>query len=134
MNMLFKIALPALTVLLGACSGMQGYGGASTPAAAPASAHGGVLTNASGMTLYTLDRDPADATKSTCNGQCAANWPPLLAAADDVARGEWAIVKREDGGRQWAYKGKPLYQWVKDTRPGDATGEGVNGVWHTAKP
>ncbi|HJV28504.1 MAG TPA: hypothetical protein VJ673_22690 [Aromatoleum sp.] len=133
MNTLVKIALPALTALLGACGGMQGYGSASTQPA-PATARGSVLANASGMTLYTLDRDPADATKSTCNGPCATNWPPLMAAATDKASGEWAIVTRDDGGHQWAYKGKPLYLWAKDSKPGDATGEGVNGVWHTAKP
>ena len=35
---------------------------------------------------------------------------------------------------QWAYKGKPLYTWAKDTKPGDVTGDGVNNVWHIAQP
>jgi predicted lipoprotein with Yx(FWY)xxD motif len=33
----------------------------------------------------------------------------------------------------WAYEGWPLYLWVKDTKPGDVTGDGVGGVWHAAK-
>jgi predicted lipoprotein with Yx(FWY)xxD motif len=43
-------------------------------------------------------------------------------------------VKRKDGKMQWAKDGMPLYYWVKDTKKGDATGDGVNGVWDAAKP
>ena len=40
----------------------------------------------------------------------------------------------DDGAKQWAYKGKPLYGWVKDTKPGDKIGDGfLNGAWHVAK-
>jgi predicted lipoprotein with Yx(FWY)xxD motif len=56
-----------------------------------------------------------------------------MAAADAMGAGDWTIVTRDDGGKQWAYKGKPVYTWVKDTKPGDKTGDGVNNVWHTAK-
>lgn len=93
---------------------------------------GGVLTNAGGMTLYTFDKDSAG--KSACNGPCAANWPPVMASGEAKAMGDWTIVTRDDGGKQWAYKGKPLYLWIKDTKPGDMTGEGVaNNTWHVAK-
>ena len=44
------------------------------------------------------------------------------------------IITRDDGGKQWAYKGKPLYLWAKDAKPGDKTGDGFNNVWHVAKP
>jgi predicted lipoprotein with Yx(FWY)xxD motif len=91
----------------------------------------GVWVDAKGMTLYTFDKDSAG--KSACNGPCAANWPPLMAGADAKASGDWSIVTRDDGGKQWAYKGKPLYTWAKDTKPGDMTGDKVNNVWHTAK-
>ncbi len=47
----------------------------------------GVLTNSAGMTLYTFDKDSDG--KSACNGPCAANWPPLMAAADAKAGGDW---------------------------------------------
>ncbi len=92
----------------------------------------GVLTNSGGMTLYTFDKDSAG--KSACNGGCAASWPPLMATATDKATGDYTIVTRDDGAKQWAYKGKPLYLWVKDTKPGDKTGDGVNGVWKIARP
>ena len=94
----------------------------------------GALTNAAGMTLYTFDKDAAGSGKSACNGPCAANWPPLMAARRRQAGGRLAIVTRDDGAKQWAYKGKPLYLWAKDTKPGDKTGDGFNNVWHVAKP
>lgn len=100
----------------------------------PAKAADGVLVGGSGMTLYTFDRDPAGAGKSVCNGPCAQNWPPLAAAADAAGSGDWTVVVRDDGSRQWAYKGKPLYFWTKDQKPGDRTGDGFNGVWHVARP
>jgi predicted lipoprotein with Yx(FWY)xxD motif len=103
-------------------------------AQAPTKALDGVLTNAGGMTLYTFDKDVAGSGKSACNGPCATNWPPLAAAADAKASGDYAILTRDDGGRQWSYKGKPLYLWAKDAKQGDRTGDGVNNVWHVAKP
>src|SRR5689334_19296437 len=62
---------------------------ASTPPA-PATATDGVLVGANGMTLYTFDKDAAGSGKSVCNGPCAANWPPLMAAADAKASGDWS--------------------------------------------
>jgi len=103
--------------------------------AAPDGVHasGGKLTDKAGMTLYTFDKDPAGGGKSVCNGGCAKNWPPLAAAAGERSSGNWTVVVRDDGSRQWAYKGKPLYLWVKDQKPGDATGDGFRGVWHVAR-
>jgi predicted lipoprotein with Yx(FWY)xxD motif len=94
----------------------------------------GVLTNAAGMTLYTFDKDAAGSGKSTCNGPCATNWPPLAAPADAKVAGDYGVVTRDDGAKQWAYKGLPLYLWVKDQKPGDRTGDGFNNVWRVAKP
>ncbi|MCP9233512.1 MULTISPECIES: hypothetical protein [unclassified Mesorhizobium] len=90
-----------------------------------------IYTDASGMTLYTYDKD--EAGKSNCYDKCAANWPPLKADANAKAEGEWTIVDRTDGTRMWAYEGKPLYTFIKDKKAGDVTGEGVGGVWHIAK-
>ena len=56
------------------------------------------------MTLYTSDRDTFG--KSTGNGQCVMNWPPLAASADAKPMGDWTVVTRDDGSTQWAYKGK----------------------------
>ncbi|MBK8336368.1 MAG: hypothetical protein IPL03_07160 [Sterolibacteriaceae bacterium] len=93
-----------------------------------------MLTSAAGMTLYVYDQDTAGSGKSTCNGPCAANWPPLMAEADAKPAGDYSLVARDDGGKQWAYKGKPLYFWAKDAKPGDKTGDGVKNVWHVVRP
>ena len=94
---------------------------------------GEVWADANGMTLYTYDRD-TEANKSTCAGNCANNWPPLMAEAAAMGMGDWSIADRPDGSKMWAFKGKPLYLWARDTARGDVTGDGVGGVWHIATP
>ena len=85
------------------------------------------------MTLYTFAKDTPGV--SNCNDNCAKNWPPLAAAADAKPMGAWTIVTRADGTKQWAYKGMPLYNWIKDAKPGDMTGNGMaNGAWKTVAP
>ncbi|MBU1365241.1 MAG: hypothetical protein KKE51_15610 [Gammaproteobacteria bacterium] len=117
-----------MSATLAACSG---YG---TRAAAPAMVADGMLTGSNGMTLYTFDKDAAGSGKSKCNGPCATNWPPLMVMDGDMASGDYSIVIRDDGKKQWAFKGKPLYFWAKDQKAGDKTGDGFNKVWHVAKP
>jgi len=107
---------------------------ATWAADAPVKVADGVLVGANGMTLYTFDKDAVGSGKSVCNGPCATNWPPLAAAAGDTAGGDYSIITRDDGAKQWASKGKPLYFWSKDQKVGDKTGDGLNGVWHVAKP
>jgi len=102
------------------------------PAMVADTAMGKTFVDAKGMTLYTFDKD-ADG-KSACNGKCAENWPPLMAEGDAMDMGEWTVITRDDGSKQWAYDGKPLYAWIKDAKPGDVTGDGFNGVWHVAQP
>ena len=124
--MSLKLFATSLTLAtLAACASM---------AAAPTKVSDGVLVGPNGMTLYTFDKDVAGSGKSVCNGPCAINWPPLIAADTDKASGGYSIVVRDDGAKQWAAMGKPLYYWIKDTKPGDKTGDGVNQVWKTAKP
>jgi predicted lipoprotein with Yx(FWY)xxD motif len=61
------------------------------------------------------------------------NWPPLMAGASDQPGGDFTIVTRDDGSKQWAYKGRPLYRWIKDAKPGDKTGDGFGKVWWAVK-
>ena len=91
------------------------------------------MVGPNGMALYTFDRDTVGSGKSVCNGACATNWPPLM-AGQAAPSGHYSVVTRDDGGRQIAYKGQPLYYWAKDSKPGDRTGDGINGIWHLAKP
>ena len=112
--------------LLGGCASMS--------ASSPANLMDGMLVGPNGMTLYTFDRDVAGSGKSVCNGPCATNWPPLMAAESDKPMGDYMVITRDDGKKQWAMKGKPLYYWIKDTKAGDKTGDGVQSVWHIVKP
>ncbi len=121
-------------LVLASALGLSGCAQTYTAASVPANASNGALVGPNGMTLYTFDKDPADASKSVCNGPCAVNWPPLLATESDTPKGEFALLKRDDGKTQGAWRGKPLYYWIKDQKPGDMTGDGVNNVWHTARP
>jgi len=124
--MIQKLSLSA--IVLGAT---LAAGCASMMSDAPAKVADGVFVGANGMTLYTFDKDAGG--KSMCNGPCATNWPPLMATSGS-ASGDWSMITRDDGSKQWAYKGKPVYFWVKDQKAGDRTGDGFNSVWHTAKP
>jgi predicted lipoprotein with Yx(FWY)xxD motif len=94
---------------------------------------GGVLVNTAGMTLYTFDMDVAGSGKSKCNGPCAALWPPAMVAGDARPEGELSIVTRDDGAKQWAYKGKPVYTYAADKKAGDMTGDNFKDVWHIVK-
>jgi len=101
-------------------------------AAVPVTNEGDVLVDRNGMTLYTFDRDSE--LKSVCNAQCAVDSPPLVAAAGAKRAGRYAIIAREDGRRQWAYKGKPLYLRATDRKPGDRSGDGADNLWRIARP
>ncbi|MFY3547819.1 hypothetical protein [Achromobacter insolitus] len=92
----------------------------------------GMLVNSAGMTLYTFDKDAGG--KSACNDQCAKIWPPVMASADAKPMGDLTVITRDDGSKQWASKGKPLYTYAKDAKPGDKTGDNFKEVWHIAKP
>ena len=128
MRTILSVAIAAAVVALG-----SGVALAQAPAKAGDSAKGKTLVDAKGMTLYILDRDTTP-NKSTCNAQCAINWPPLMAAAVAKDNGAYTVVTRDDGGKQWAYKGKPLYFWKDDKKAGDAEGDGRNNIWHIAAP
>ena len=123
-----------ITLKLTAAAVLMAAAGLAAAQTAPATAKGDALVGPNAMTLYSFDKDTAGSGKSVCNGGCATNWPPLMARAEDKVSGDWSIITRDDGSKQWAYKGKPLYFWAKDQKPGDRTGDGFNKVWQLAKP
>jgi predicted lipoprotein with Yx(FWY)xxD motif len=120
-----RIAFGASTTLVAGCTLVA-------LSQVPVQRDGDVLVDAGGMTLYTFDRDPYG--KSACDAQCALSWPPLAAAKGAKAAGDYTIVAREDGIRQWAYKGRPLYVRNGDRKPGDRTGEAFDNLWRVARP
>ncbi len=108
-------------------------GCASMSASAPAMMKNGMLVNAKGMTLYTFDRDVAGSGKSVCNGDCAIKWPAVMATDADKPMGDFTVITRDNGKKQWAYKGKPVYTWPEDQEPGDKYGDNYLKVWHIIK-
>jgi predicted lipoprotein with Yx(FWY)xxD motif len=103
-------------------------------AAAQPVVSGGLLQTPAGHSLYTFDNDPVGSGRSVCNSPCSNIFPPYLVVENDVPRGDFTLVFRDDGARQWAYKGRPLYRFYGDEKPGDRGGDGLNrNLWHIAQ-
>ncbi|WP_087691292.1 MULTISPECIES: COG4315 family predicted lipoprotein [unclassified Pandoraea] len=120
--------LTALVVAAGA------FAATAAHAEVPFKASNGMMVDGQNRTVYTFDKDVAGSGKSTCNGPCAEAWPPVMATSGAAAEGNYTIITRDDGMKQWAYKGKPMYLFTKDAAPGDMKGDNFKDVWHTIKP
>ena len=126
-----------------ASAGDRDYGGSGSSDAAGgavavevADSDLGEILAVDGATLYAFL--PDDATASTCTGDCAANWPPLMAdsvkAGDGLDSVDFATVARDDGGNQVTFHGWPLYYYAGDLAPGDTVGQGLGGNWFVVGP
>jgi predicted lipoprotein with Yx(FWY)xxD motif len=89
-----------------------------------------VLANADGFTFYTSQNDAGG--RSACVARCLETWKPVAAPLLARPSGPWSVITRDDGSRQWAYRGKPLYTYAHDIKPGDTLGEGIDKAWHAA--
>jgi predicted lipoprotein with Yx(FWY)xxD motif len=87
--------------------------------------HKTAFGNTDGKTLYTYAKD--EAGKSNCVDACTKDNPPFIAAAGAKASGDWSLVKRPDGAKQWAFKGKPLYTYTGDKMHGSLNGAITGG-------
>jgi predicted lipoprotein with Yx(FWY)xxD motif len=105
---------------------------ADAPVKTADTAKGKVVTDEKGMTLYTFKMDKNGL--SACYDDCAKAWPPFVVDGKAEASGAYSIIDRKDGTKQWAKDGLPLYFFVKDTKAGDVTGDGVKDVWDAARP
>ena len=99
----------------------------------PAKKVDNILVDQNGMTLYMFDKDVANSGKSACNDACASNWPPLVAEEGATPDDKFSIITRDDGTKQWAYDGKPLYLYRADKQPGDREGDNFRDIWHVVK-
>jgi predicted lipoprotein with Yx(FWY)xxD motif len=101
---------------------------------------GTFLVAGNGKSLYLFEKDKT--TKSTCYGQCAKFWPPLLTSGRAKASGRarhslLGTTRRRDGKLQVTYKGHPLYFYAQDSKPGDTAGQGLHffgGGWYVLAP
>lgn len=93
---------------------------------------GQYLADGNGKTLYTYGPDTTGV--SHCTGSCLTDWP-VYAAASTPANlpANVTVISRSDGGRQFAYKGMPLYYFTGDAAAGQVNGDGVSD-FHLAKP
>ena len=96
-----------------------------------------VITNAKGLTLYSFAPDTA--TSSHCTGSCAVYWPPVIGkpSAGPGVTGRLGTITRPDGTTQATYDGHPLYTYISDSAPGQATGNNLNlngGLWLEITP
>jgi predicted lipoprotein with Yx(FWY)xxD motif len=114
--------------------GITEYRPASTdymPNYMTSSSAGQVMTTPQGLTVYTFDKDRLGG--SSCYGDCARLWPPVLASADAQPYGRMSLASRDDGQQQWAYDGKPLYTYAEDAMHGDVKGENFGSLWHVVR-
>jgi predicted lipoprotein with Yx(FWY)xxD motif len=125
----------ALALLFAAVATPKAPPVATGPDVLEAKVVGGVnlLTNANGLTLYWFAPDTS--TKSACYGSCAAYWPPVTGnpLAGPGVTGSLGTITRTDGKTQATYDGHPLYTYIGDSAPGQATGNNLNlngGLWH----
>ena len=98
---------------------------------------GKIITDGKGFTLYMYAPDHRG--RSQCSGFCAQQWPPLLLprgvtrpqAGSGVRAPLLGTVRRANGERQVTYGGWPLYLWIGDDSPGQATGQADDmGLWY----
>lgn len=114
------------SLLLGACGWLSARD-------APASFSGPYLVDRSGFTLYRFDRDVAYSRVSTCTDRCTDNWRPYLAAPGARRVGEFALIERGEGQRQWVFRGIPLYRSALDRAPGEFRGQGADDLWRAVE-
>ena len=99
---------------------------------------GPFLVGPNGMTLYIFTNDAPGV--SNCSGDCLANWPALTVEAGSEPTlqpglaGTLGTITRDDGAVQVTFNDMPLYYWINDMGPGDATGQNVNEVWFVVQP
>jgi predicted lipoprotein with Yx(FWY)xxD motif len=145
--------LVALAVVSAACGSSDTSSNSSPTAASPSPAATGtkiavttdaklgqILVDGKGMTVYLFVADTS--TSSTCYGSCAAIWPPVLTdgtpqAGSGADASKLGTTTRTDGKVEVTYAGHPLYYFLKDKKPGDVTGQAINGfgaLWWVMSP
>ena len=77
------------------------------------------IGDADGRTVFASDQDAAGVSR--CIAECAQEFRPLTAARSARAFGDWSLLARADGSRQWAYQSHPLYTWARESEPGQVS-------------
>lgn len=103
---------------------------------------GTILVNAKGLTLYMFVPDRRK--RVTCVHTCAAIWPPVKLPKGGkirtTGRAKASLLGNDrdpTGGRVVTYNKWPLYTYLSDKRPGQATGQALKlngGLWYVLNP
>ena len=88
---------------------------------------GRMLVSDTGWSIYSYDKDTAKT--SNCTGVCTADFDPMLAPDTAIPVGDWSVIERPGGRKQWAFRGKPLYRYFKDMKERAQDGSDQPG-WH----
>jgi predicted lipoprotein with Yx(FWY)xxD motif len=113
--------------------------GGTVLAARETPALGTIVTDAQGYALYRFDKDKAKPPTATCEGECAAKWPPVIVDPEGkltlkgVDQSLIGMVQRSDGTSQLTLGGWALYRYSDDT-PGTTKGQAVGNTWFAATP
>jgi predicted lipoprotein with Yx(FWY)xxD motif len=136
-------------LFLTACGSTTSASTSTTPSASSAAATiavagnaklGQILVDGGGRTVYLFEADKGHT--SVCYTDCAAAWPPVIThgapqAGSGATSSLLGTTTRTDGSLQVTYNGHPLYYWIADKNPGDATGQDLNnfgGAWYVLSP
>jgi predicted lipoprotein with Yx(FWY)xxD motif len=97
-----------------------------------------VVTGA-GLTVYVYLSDHNDPPGTTCTGNCADDWPPVVPSGarphlKGIKSSQVGVLTRPDHSRQLTFGGYPLYRFAGDQRPGDVYGEAIGGKWFAVAP
>lgn len=107
---------------------------------------GQFLTGENGNPIYVFTADQRGGNGhpavSSCYGECAKVWPPVLArqgaaAGAGVHSSLLGTARRDDGTVQLTYNGYPLYYYAKDIGTSELLGQAVNGFggnWYLVSP
>jgi predicted lipoprotein with Yx(FWY)xxD motif len=91
-----------------------------------------VLLTSKGFPIYYYKPDTA--LKSTCTGDCAKDWPPVLMTqgmmvSSSVMLPKELSIHKTTNGMQVFYDGHALYTYASDKQAGQATGHGDDMQW-----
>jgi len=132
------VALGAPAIAPAAMS--QELPGPAPTLSAKSSRYGKILFDGRGRVLYAFTKDRRG--RSSCYGACAKAWPVYykkgaLVTGNGVRPKLVGTTKRHNGRRQITYRGRPLYYYVGDKKPGRITCQNVvefGGRWLVVRP
>jgi predicted lipoprotein with Yx(FWY)xxD motif len=93
-----------------------------------------VIMTSKGFAVYYYKPDTM--FKATCTGQCAQDWPPVLApqgimtVSSSMSLPRQLSVHQTPNGAQVFYDGHALYTYAADKQPGNATGRAQDLHWY----